>query len=82
MSWLKSKRYSSNTIKTYTEALRTFLKYYASKPSSQITNDDLIQFNNDYILKSNYSASFQNQVVKVQTFSFCISIELSEVNEL
>ena len=24
MSWLKSKRYSSNTIKTYTEALRTF----------------------------------------------------------
>lgn len=70
MSWLKSKRYSSNTIKTYTEALRTFLKYYASKPSSQITNDDLIQFNNDYILKSNYSASFQNQVVNALKLYF------------
>lgn len=62
-SWLKSKRYSSNTIKTYTEALRTFLTYFAEKPAAEITNDDLIRFNNEYILKNNYSASFQNQVV-------------------
>lgn len=61
--WLSSKRYSENTIKTYTDALKTFLKYYHSKPIEQITNDDVIAFNNDYILKNNFSSSFQNQVV-------------------
>ena len=61
--WLSSKRYSPNTIKTYSEALQTFLKYYHDKPIEQITNEDVIGFNNDYILKNNFSSSFQNQVV-------------------
>lgn len=61
--WLSSKRYSPNTIKTYSEALVTFLKYYHNKPIEQISNDDVIAFNNDYILKNNFSSSFQNQVV-------------------
>lgn len=61
--WLSSRRYSANTIKTYTEALRTFLKFYHQKSLEQITNEDLIHFNNAYILKKGYSASFQNQVV-------------------
>lgn len=62
-SWLKSKRYSPNTIKTYVDAIKTFLKFYANKPISEITNQDVIKFNNEYILAKNYSASFQNQVV-------------------
>ncbi|MBJ7427409.1 MAG: site-specific integrase [Bacteroidia bacterium] len=61
--WLSSKRYSANTIKTYSEALQTFLKYYHHKPIEQINNEDLIGFNNDYILKNKLSASFQNQIV-------------------
>ena len=61
--WLSSKRYSANTIKTYSDALHTFLKYYHHKPIEQITNDDVIGFNNDYILKNKLSASYQNQVV-------------------
>ena len=61
--WLSSKRYSANTIKTYTDALKTFLKYYHNKPIEQITNEDIIAFNNDYILKNKLSTSFQNQVV-------------------
>jgi len=62
-SWLSSKRYSANTIKTYSDALHTFLKYYHHKPIEQITNEDVIAFNNDYILKNKLSASYQNQVV-------------------
>jgi len=62
-NWLLSKRYSQNTIKTYTEALGNFLYYYKDKSVTEITNDDLIQFNNDYILKNNLSASYQNQIV-------------------
>ena len=61
--WLSSKRYSENTIKTYTDALKTFLKYYHNKPIEQITNEDIIAFNNDYILKNKLSASYQNQTV-------------------
>ncbi|PJB14738.1 MAG: integrase [Flavobacteriales bacterium CG_4_9_14_3_um_filter_32_8] len=61
--WLKSKRYSPNTIKTYTESIKSFLKFYHNKPIAEITNQDVITFNNEYILANNYSASFQNQVV-------------------
>lgn len=60
---LRSRRYSDNTIKTYTEALRTFLKFYHNKAVNQINNDDVIQFNNKYILPNGFSTSFQNQVV-------------------
>lgn len=61
--WLKSRRYADNTISTYTDALTTFLRFYNLKPIDKITNDDVIKFNNEYILKNNFSASFQNQVV-------------------
>lgn len=62
-NWLNSKRYSQSTIATYTDALKTFLRFYSHKKISEITNDDIIIFNNEYILKQKLSASFQNQVV-------------------
>lgn len=61
--WMLSKRYSESTIVTYTDALRTFLKFYHDKPIAEISNDDVIEFNNQYILENNFSASYQNQVV-------------------
>ena len=61
--WLQSKRYSKNTIKTYCDALIVFLRYFESKEIASITNEDVIHFNNDYILKNGYSSSYQNQVV-------------------
>jgi len=70
--YLRSKRYSQNTIHTYANALRTFLCYFNDKPVSQISNDDLIRFNNDYILAKNLSASFQNQVVNAVKLFFRI----------
>jgi integrase/recombinase XerD len=61
--WLLSKRYSPSTIKTYSEALKSFLIFYREKPIVEITNEDVIVYNNDYILKNNLSASYQNQIV-------------------
>lgn len=61
--WMQSKRYSRNTIKTYKDAIRTFLRYHSDKPVHEINEQDLIKFNNQYILKNGYSASFQNQVI-------------------
>ena len=64
-SWMQSRRYSDNTVKTYCEALKSFLKFYYKKPLSEITNEDIIIFNNDFILKNKLSASYQSQVVNV-----------------
>jgi integrase/recombinase XerD len=61
--WLRSKRYSESTITTYTEALKSFLVFYREKPIAEITNEDVIVYNNEYIIKNNLSASFQNQTV-------------------
>lgn len=68
--YLNSKRYSSNTIKVYSDSMSTFLRYFSMKDISDISNDDLIDFNNNYILKNNYSASFQNQVVNAVKLYF------------
>lgn len=61
--WMLSRRYSENSIKTYCEALRTFLNFFSWKLVDEITNEDVIVFNNDFIIKRDLSASYQNQVV-------------------
>lgn len=61
--WMRSKRYSESTIGTYVDALKTFLRHYSEKSISEITNQDVILFNNNYILVHKFSVSFQNQVV-------------------
>ena len=61
--WLRSKRYSESTITTYSEALKSFLVFYREKPIAAITNEDVIVYNNEYILKNNLSISYQNQTI-------------------
>jgi integrase/recombinase XerD len=68
--WMRSRRYSESTIKTYCESMRTFLNYYSSKPVNEISNEDLVRFNNDYIIRNKLSASFQNQVVNAVKLFF------------
>ena len=68
--WLKSKRYSGSTIGTYMDSIQTFLRYYSTKNLSEITNEDLIIFNNEYILANHYSASYQNQIVNAVKLFF------------
>jgi integrase/recombinase XerD len=70
--WMRSKRYSENTIGTYIDALKTFFKYFHAKKVEDITNEDVIAYNNDYILKHHYSSSFQNQNVNGLKLFFSI----------
>jgi integrase/recombinase XerD len=60
---MRSDRYSTNTVKTYVDSLRTFIRFVQPKDLKEISEEDVILFNNEYILSNNYSASFQNQVV-------------------
>ncbi|HEX5002363.1 MAG TPA: tyrosine-type recombinase/integrase [Bacteroidia bacterium] len=61
--WLRSKRYSENTIRTYCESLKSFLRFKEGIDSDEIAVEDLIRFNNEYILKKGYSQAFQNLIV-------------------
>jgi integrase/recombinase XerD len=82
--YLLSKRYSSNTIKTYSEALKSFLTFCNTKAIKDITNDDVILYNNNYILKNNLSSSYQNQIVNAIKLYFKIvketAIEIDKIH--
>lgn len=62
-NYLLSIRYSKNTVKTYSEALKSFLTFFKDKKASEINNQDIIIYNNEFILKNNLSTSYQNQIV-------------------
>lgn len=70
VQWLRSRRYSENTVKTYTDAIRVFLQFFSDKALAEIGNDDIISFNNGYILKNKLSASYQNQMVNAVKLFF------------
>ncbi len=61
--YMKCRRYSSNTIKTYTEAIEQFFKFHADKSPDSIGIPDFIDFNTRYILEKKLSASYQNQII-------------------
>jgi integrase/recombinase XerD len=63
IAYLNSKRYSENTVETYSDALKTFFRFLSGKAIAAIENSDVIRFNNEYILKNGYSVSYQNQVI-------------------
>jgi integrase/recombinase XerD len=82
--WLLSRRYSDSTLTTYTEALKSFLTFYKEKQVAEITNDDVIRYNNEYILNNNLSASYQNQIVNAIKLFFSTvtetKIELDKIH--
>lgn len=62
-NYMNYRRYSENTIKTYSDALEVFFRFFQNKKLESLTIEDIIQFNNDYILRKNLSSSYQNQVI-------------------
>jgi integrase/recombinase XerD len=62
-NYLNYRRYSPNTIKTYTDALAVFFQFHSHKTPEQLDITDIIYFNTSYILRKNLSASYQNQVI-------------------
>ncbi len=83
-NWLQSKRYSINTIKTYVDALKSFFLFFNTKAILEISNEDVILYNNYYILKNNLSASYQNQIVNALKLYFKTvqekSIEIDKIH--
>lgn len=82
-SWMRSKRYSNSTISTYSDALKIFLRFFSNKTISEINNNDVVVFNNGYILKHKFSASYQNQVVNaIKLFFRTVEDKLIETEKV
>lgn len=62
-TFLQSKRFADNTVKSYTSAIRIFLNFYWDKDVSELNEDHLIRFDHEYILAKRLSSSLQNQVI-------------------
>ena len=62
-TWLESKRYSENTIRSYVQAMLTFLRFHKDKKLGDIEEGDIIRFNKEHILAHKFSASYQNLIV-------------------
>jgi integrase/recombinase XerD len=63
VGYLKSIRYAENTIGTYSDAVKIFFRFFSDRSIDSLEASDITFFNNDYILKYGYSASYQNQMV-------------------
>ena len=63
VGYLKSIRYAENTIGTYSDAVKIFFRFFNDRSIESLEANDITFFNNNYILKYGYSASYQNQVV-------------------
>lgn len=60
---MRSTRYSEASVRSYVQTLLVFLEYFRHKPINEITKEDVIAFNRDYVLKRELSASYQSQFV-------------------
>jgi len=67
--YMNQRRYSDKTTLHYCEGLKVFLQF-TGKPIPDITNKDLERFNFDYVIRQNYSQSFQNQVINAVKLFF------------
>lgn len=68
--YLISLRYSSRSIRLYVDAVTTFLSFYKEKSVDEITQNDVIRFNKEYILNNNFSASYQNLIISALKIFF------------
>lgn len=70
IDYLKSIRYAKSTIETYSDAVKIFFRFFSDRSIDSFEANDITFFNNEYILKYGYSASYQNQVVNAVKLFF------------
>ncbi len=61
--FMRSQRYSESSVKVYVGAIQVFLRYFKDRSPATITAEDVILFNNGYLLEKNLSVTYQSQMV-------------------
>lgn len=67
---LKLKRYSENTIRTYTISFTDFINYYSQKDLLEISEEDIKNYLLYLVEKRKVSASYQNQAINAIKFYY------------
>ncbi|MFN9115243.1 MAG: tyrosine-type recombinase/integrase [Bacteroidota bacterium] len=80
-SWMQSRRYSAQTISSYIGTLSVFFSFYKGRSVESIVNDDVLYFNNEYILKRNLSASYQSQFINALKLFYALVMDKKIVLE-
>jgi integrase/recombinase XerD len=70
--WMRSKRYSESTIESYTKALVVFFQFFSQKSIEDISNQDVVVFNNEYVLRKHLSATYQSQFINALKLFYSI----------
>ena len=60
---LDNRRYSGRTSDTYLALLGLFFRFFNDRTPDEITQNDVADFINDFIIKNGFSASYQNQMI-------------------
>lgn len=61
--YMIQKRMSKNTINTYLWMMKKFFEAVSPKSPEDVVESDIYQFNYKYIVLTNYSITYQNQVI-------------------
>jgi len=77
--FLKNRRYSPATVKTYLTRIESFLKFYHDKEIDLINNEDVKYFNYEIIVKRNASHNLQNQFLTALSL-FLETVGQSKIN--
>lgn len=62
-NWMQHKRYSAHSIENYCSVVIQFAKAIHCARPEDVTNELLIRFNHEIILRKNYSVNYQRQLV-------------------
>lgn len=83
VSWMQSHRYSARTITSYVKVLQLFLHFFKDKRIEDITHEDVLDFNKEYIFKKGLSASYQSQFINaLKLFYGLITGKKMEIDKL
>ena len=67
---LRTRRYSPNTIRTYTDLFEEFIKYYPELDPKEISEKDIVQFLRYLVDDRQISTSYQNQSINAIKFYY------------
>lgn len=74
------KKYSKNTIKTYTHMFKQFLVYIHPMPLHQVNTAHIMYYHKELVTKHNVSSSYQNQSINAIKFYIEKVLNLPKVN--